>query len=73
MPYDQRGKPRAGIATTIYLTPDLYQWLKSRMIHEVDEHGRQLSMTRVIARYCAQARQRIDGTETAPPPQKDAQ
>jgi hypothetical protein len=52
-----------GIATTIYLTSDLYLWLKSRTIHEVDESGKQLSMTKVITRYCEQARARIEQAE----------
>jgi hypothetical protein len=48
------------IATTIYLPRPLYDWLKGRQVHEVDEYGRQLSMTRIIARYCQQARERIE-------------
>jgi hypothetical protein len=47
-------------ATTIYLPKPLYDWLKGRQVHEVDEDGHQLSMTKVIARYCQQARDRIE-------------
>jgi hypothetical protein len=54
------GRAPGQIATTIYLPKPLYDWLKGRQVHEVDEYGRQLSMTRIIARYCQQARQRIE-------------
>jgi hypothetical protein len=48
-------------ATTIYFPDDLYRWLKTRTIEEKDEFGHQLSLTRVVARYCADARLRIEG------------
>jgi hypothetical protein len=53
-------RPGRQVVTTVYLPEPLYQWLKTRTVAEVDEHGRQLSMTKVIARYCQQARDRIE-------------